>query len=254
MKTKLCSSKLALDAARAALDGGLDVLEVTMTTPGASKVIATLVHEYPSALIGAGTVLSLDQAEEAKASGATFLLSPITVKELVEIHSVGPVLFVPGAMTPTEVYTAHSYGAHIVKIYPTDLAGGAKYVRSLRKLLAHIPMIASQGITLDDPALLGCRSLGSGSLGRNLRLKLTVKLLFRENHAASLGSGERSWKECAVKDLAQRILVGKKIPSKSERLREERIANFWKEFPRSIERAFHSQANKGKRMKKRRIK
>ncbi|EFJ22532.1 hypothetical protein SELMODRAFT_105201 [Selaginella moellendorffii] len=149
MKTKLCSSKLALDAARAALDGGLDVLEVTMTTPGASKVIATLVHEYPSALIGAGTVLSLDQAEEAKASGATFLLSPITVKELVEIHSFGPVLFVPGAMTPTEVYTAHSYGAHIVKIYPTDLAGGVKYVRSLRKLLAHIPMIASQGITLE---------------------------------------------------------------------------------------------------------
>ncbi|XP_002976272.2 uncharacterized protein LOC9648842 [Selaginella moellendorffii] len=143
------SSKLALDAARAALDGGLDVLEVTMTTPGASKVIATLVHEYPSALIGAGTVLSLDQAEEAKASGATFLLSPITVKELVEIHSFGPVLFVPGAMTPTEVYTAHSYGAHIVKIYPTDLAGGVKYVRSLRKLLAHIPMIASQGITLE---------------------------------------------------------------------------------------------------------
>lgn len=77
------SANIALDMARAALDGGLNVLEVTMTTPDAPKAIAKLVEEYPSTLIGAGTVLSMTDADSAKAAGAKFLMSPVTIQDLI---------------------------------------------------------------------------------------------------------------------------------------------------------------------------
>jgi len=85
------------------MDGGISVLEVTMRTPGAAEVIKTLVHEYPSALIGAGTVLTWQDAESAKDAGAKFLLSPISSQDLIQAHHDSRVLFIPGAMTATEV-------------------------------------------------------------------------------------------------------------------------------------------------------
>ncbi|KAL2612995.1 hypothetical protein R1flu_024687 [Riccia fluitans] len=140
---------LALGAARAALDGGLTVMEVTMTTPSAAKVIQSLVREYPSAIIGAGTVLSWREAEIAKQAGANFLTSPVTVEEMVRAHSDGPVLFLPGAMTPTEVVSAYNMGAPAVKLFPTALLGDIRFVLALRKTLGHIPLIPSNGISLD---------------------------------------------------------------------------------------------------------
>lgn len=143
------SAELALDMARAALDGGLNVLEVTMTTPDATKVINTLVQEYPTALLGAGTVLSTMEAESAKAAGAKFLMSPVALKELIEAHQYGPTLFIPGAITPNEVLNAYNWGAMLVKLYPVALMGGIQLVQSLRKSLHTIPLIASQGITAE---------------------------------------------------------------------------------------------------------
>ncbi|CAM6028352.1 unnamed protein product [Sphagnum balticum] len=143
------SPEQAVDAGRAALDGGINVLEVTMTTPGASKVIMKLVHEYSSALIGAGTVLTLEEAGIAKEAGARFLLSPVAIQETVTAHSNGHVLFIPGAMTPSEVLTAFNWGAAAVKIYPVSLLGGVQFVRALKKPFPHIPLIASSGIGLD---------------------------------------------------------------------------------------------------------
>ncbi|KAL3680106.1 hypothetical protein R1sor_023062 [Riccia sorocarpa] len=143
------SADTALDAARAALDGGLTVLEVTMTTPSAASVIQRLVREYPSAVIGAGTVLSWHEADTAKQAGAKFLTSPVTVEEMVRGHRDGPVLFIPGAMTPTEVVSAYNMGAPAVKLYPTALLGDIRFVLALRKTLGHIPLIPSSGISLD---------------------------------------------------------------------------------------------------------
>lgn len=143
------SANIALDIARAALDGGLNVLEVTMTTPNAPKAIAKLVEEYPSTLIGAGTVLSMADADSAKAAGAKFLMSPVTIQNLIGSHCDGPTLVIPGAVTPTEVFNAYSQGASLVKLYPVSLMGGVKLVQALRKAMPHIPLVASQGLTFE---------------------------------------------------------------------------------------------------------
>ncbi|BBN16924.1 2-dehydro-3-deoxyphosphogluconate aldolase / (4S)-4-hydroxy-2-oxoglutarate aldolase [Marchantia polymorpha subsp. ruderalis] len=143
------SADVALDAARAALDGGLTTVEVTMTTPSAAKIIDCLVREYPSATIGAGTVLSMQEAEVAKQAGAKFLTSPVTMEDMVRAHKDGPVLFIPGTMTPTEVVTAHCLGACAVKLFPVALLGGVQYALALQRTLPHIPLIVSSGISLD---------------------------------------------------------------------------------------------------------
>ncbi|CAM6128915.1 unnamed protein product [Calypogeia fissa] len=143
------SSKLALDAAGAALDGGLAVLEVTMNTPQAAQVTKVLVREYPSAIIGAGTVLSTKEADLAKDAGAKFLMSLVTVEEIVQYHRNGPVVHIPGAMTPTEVISAYNFGAPPVKLYPMSLLGRVPFMRTLSKPLGHIPMIPSNGVCLD---------------------------------------------------------------------------------------------------------
>ncbi|KAG6544348.1 hypothetical protein Mapa_014182 [Marchantia paleacea] len=143
------SAEVALDAARAALDGGLTMVEVTMTTPSAAKIIDCLVREYPSATIGAGTVLSMQEAEMAKQAGAKFLTSPVTMEDMVRAHKDGPVLFIPGTMTPTEVVTAYNLGACAVKLFPIALLGDVRYALALRRTLPHIPLIVSSGISLD---------------------------------------------------------------------------------------------------------
>lgn len=143
------TSEVALHAARAALDGGISVLEVTMTTPGASEVITSLVREYPSATIGAGTVLTLQDAEEAKQAGATFLASPVTNKEIVQAHRGTSTLFIPSVMTPSEILQARRWGASCVKLYPASLMGGVPYVRMLKQLFPNFPIVASNGIGLD---------------------------------------------------------------------------------------------------------
>ncbi|KAH7428693.1 hypothetical protein KP509_09G012300 [Ceratopteris richardii] len=142
-------AEIALDMARAALDGGLDVLEITMTTPSAPKAIMKLVEEYPSALIGAGTILSMNDADLAKAAGAQFLMSPVTMQDLIVSHHDGPMVIIPGAITPTEIFNAYNKGARLIKLYPVSLMGGVKFVEALKKSMPHIQLVASQGITFE---------------------------------------------------------------------------------------------------------
>lgn len=147
------SGELALETARKALDEGISVLEITMTTPNALEVIAELVRGYPSAVIGAGTVLTSEDAKSAELAGAKFLMSPATVKDILDSFKDGPILYIPGAMTPTEVLNAHALGAKIVKIYPVTVLGGEQYIRALKIPFRDIPMVASQGITMDSVEL-----------------------------------------------------------------------------------------------------
>ncbi|MCO5567018.1 hypothetical protein L7F22_020701 [Adiantum nelumboides] len=143
------SAGIALDMARAALDGGLNVLEVTMTTPSAQLAITKLVEEYPSALIGAGTVLSLADADLARAAGAKFLISPVTIENLIGSHRDGPMLVIPGAITPTEVFNAYNHGASLVKFRAT-----------VRKEISQVPLDV-------DFDLLKVGGPSSGSCGGN---------------------------------------------------------------------------------------
>eukprot|EP00252_Welwitschia_mirabilis_P008337 TRINITY_DN20121_c0_g1_i3.p1 TRINITY_DN20121_c0_g1~~TRINITY_DN20121_c0_g1_i3.p1 ORF type:complete len:176 (+),score=35.74 TRINITY_DN20121_c0_g1_i3:350-877(+) len=120
-----------------------------MNTPKALKVLERLVEEYPSAIIGVGTILTLKDAKDAESAGAQFLMSPTTIKEILKVYEHGPISYIPGAMTPTEVLDAYSLGAQIIKVYPVSILGGAKYINALKTPFHHIPMIASQGITMD---------------------------------------------------------------------------------------------------------
>ncbi|KAH7678929.1 2-dehydro-3-deoxy-phosphogluconate aldolase protein [Dioscorea alata] len=107
--------QLALEASRAALRGGVSVLEIVMSTPGVLEVIKELVDEHPLSVIGVGTVLDVVDARKAINVGAKFLMSPCTVMDILFDVQDDEVLYIPGVMTPTEVLSAYKSGARIVK-------------------------------------------------------------------------------------------------------------------------------------------
>lgn len=139
----------ALNAARSALSGGISVLEITLTTPCATEVIKTLVEEFPEATIGAGTVLSKTGATEALSAGAKFLMSPATDEDLVSDFKTGPSLFIPGAMTPTEILRAAKLGARMVKIFPIGYAGGVDLIKAMRRSMPSVPLVAAHQVSLE---------------------------------------------------------------------------------------------------------
>lgn len=142
------NSELAMEAARAALSGGISVLEIVMSTPGVFEVLPRLVEDYPAATLGVGTVLSVNDAKSAVNAGAKFLMSPAIVKDILDDPQL-KALYIPGAMTPTEILSAYDAGAKIVKIYPVSVLGGVRYISALSRPFSHVPIVASQGITLD---------------------------------------------------------------------------------------------------------
>ncbi|KAM7262565.1 hypothetical protein ACFE04_000248 [Oxalis oulophora] len=144
------SAEQAMEAASAALNGGISVLEIVVSTPGVFEVLPALVKSHPAAVLGVGTVLNLKDAKSAIKAGARFLMSPATVKEIMDDVISGEVLYIPGAMTPTEIMSAHNLGAKIIKVYPVSALGGIRYISAIKKPFSHIPMLASQGITIDS--------------------------------------------------------------------------------------------------------
>ncbi|KAG2632780.1 hypothetical protein PVAP13_2NG124600 [Panicum virgatum] len=114
----------ALQAAHAAVRGGVSVLEVVMPTPGVLEVIEDLCRSYPSLTFGVGTVLNAADARKAIGSGAQFLMSPGTVMEILHDLEESKVLYIPGVLTPSEVLSACNAGAEVVKVYPVSVMGG----------------------------------------------------------------------------------------------------------------------------------
>ena len=142
------SEEQALALAAAIADGGVTVLEVTMTVPGAVRVIATLAKERPEILLGAGTVLDAETARICVEEGAQFVVSPaFNAKTVAQCQKLG-IAVLPGALTPTEILTAWEAGADVVKIFPASAMGGAKYLKSLKAPLPEIEMIPTGGVSL----------------------------------------------------------------------------------------------------------
>jgi 2-dehydro-3-deoxyphosphogluconate aldolase/(4S)-4-hydroxy-2-oxoglutarate aldolase len=155
----------ALFAAASVLHGGIPIVEVTMTIPGALEVIAELVRCHPRLLVGAGTVFSIDVARDCVAAGAHYLTSPGLDPELAQFAAREKVTFLPGALTPTEVWTACKAGCDMVKIFPCSHVGGPKYIRALQRPFPHVPLIASGGVnqhTAADFIRAGAAALGIG--------------------------------------------------------------------------------------------
>jgi 2-dehydro-3-deoxyphosphogluconate aldolase/(4S)-4-hydroxy-2-oxoglutarate aldolase len=131
--------------------GGVPVLEITMTVPGAVELIAEVARRVGSdAVVGAGTVLDAETAEACIDAGARFVVSPALDLAMVSAVKRRGVAVIPGALTPTEVVTAFRAGADIVKIFPASAAGGPSYLKALKAPLPHIELCPTGGVTLEN--------------------------------------------------------------------------------------------------------
>lgn len=142
------SEQQALGIASAIANGGVTVLEITMTVPGAIRVMARLTKERPDILIGAGTVLDAETARMCMLEGAQFVVSPALNLKTIEMCHRYSIPVLPGALTPTEVVTAWQAGADVIKVFPASALGGAKYLKSLKAPLPQVEMIPTGGVSL----------------------------------------------------------------------------------------------------------
>jgi 2-dehydro-3-deoxyphosphogluconate aldolase/(4S)-4-hydroxy-2-oxoglutarate aldolase len=152
---------------QAMIAGGVTVVEVTMTVPGAIDVLKELKQEYGSKLLlGSGTVTTAAEAQQTINAGAEFVVSPSLHPEVIQVTKTNGKLSIPGALTPTEVITAWRAGAHYVKIFPCSAMGGASYLKSLLAPFPFLKLIPTGGVTLETAASFiqaGARALGVGS-------------------------------------------------------------------------------------------
>jgi 2-dehydro-3-deoxyphosphogluconate aldolase/(4S)-4-hydroxy-2-oxoglutarate aldolase len=140
----------ALKAIEAIYRGGIRSAEVTMTVPGAIKVLEKLADEFGDKIIlGAGTVLDPETARACMLAGAQFFVTPNLRKSTIEICKRYSKVICIGALTPTEVVTAWESGADVVKIFPADAVGGAKYIKALKGPLPQVEMIPTGGVNVD---------------------------------------------------------------------------------------------------------
>jgi 2-dehydro-3-deoxyphosphogluconate aldolase/(4S)-4-hydroxy-2-oxoglutarate aldolase len=158
------SSEEALAAVEAIRAGGIPILEITMTVPGAVKIIEELAKR--EALIGAGTVLDAETARQCIDAGAKFIVSPALDIPTIETCNALDVPVFPGALTPTEIVTAWKAGADAVKVFPANAVGGATYLKSLKAPLPQIELIPTGGVSLKNAGELiaaGAFALGVGA-------------------------------------------------------------------------------------------
>ena len=154
----------AIDAIR---EGGISVLEITMTVPGAVKLIEEVSNRYgKDALVGAGTVLDPETAQACISSGAQFIVSPALNVETIACCRRLDIAVMPGALTPTEVVQAWNAGADFVKVFPAGAVGGPSYLKALKAPLPHIELVPTGGVSLKtagDFIRAGAAALGVGA-------------------------------------------------------------------------------------------
>ena len=160
------SSGQAHAIVQAMLAGGVTVVEVTMTVPGAVDLIKELKQVYfGELLLGSGTVTTADEAQATIDAGAEFVVSPSLHPDVISVTKKNGKLSIPGALTPTEVITAWRAGSDFVKIFPCGTVGGAKYIKALKAPLPQVPMVPTGGVTLETAAdflRAGADALGIG--------------------------------------------------------------------------------------------
>ncbi len=152
---------IAQQAMQAAVDGGFKLVEFTLTTPGAFELIEQFAKQ-PQLMVGAGTVLTIEQARMAVEAGASFLVSPVCDPEVLAVAASLNVACIPGTYTPTEMQAAHRVGADFVKLFPAP-AGGVEYVRSVLGPLPHLKIFPTAGVTPENFTTfldVGCAGVG----------------------------------------------------------------------------------------------
>jgi 2-dehydro-3-deoxyphosphogluconate aldolase/(4S)-4-hydroxy-2-oxoglutarate aldolase len=140
------SSASLLDCARALSAGGLNCLELTMTTPNALECCAQVARELPQVLLGLGTVLDAETARQGIAAGAKFIVTPCVRPEVIKACQAAGVPVLGGALTPTEIYTSWELGVDVVKIFPAEFFGAA-YIKSIKGPFPKIQIMPTGGVT-----------------------------------------------------------------------------------------------------------
>lgn len=185
--TSAAEAMMAVEAIRA---GGIPILEITLTVPGAVEIIADLTRRLgDAALVGAGTVLDAGSAERCIDAGARFVVSPSLDLPTVELCRRRGVAVFPGALTPTEIVTAWRAGADAVKVFPANAVGGAAYVRSLKAPLPQIELIPTGGVSLGTVAQL----IGAGALALGVGADLVDLAAIRRGDAEAVTGKARQY-------------------------------------------------------------
>lgn len=162
----------AYKAAIACIHGGVHLLEITFSVPGAEEVIKKLSGET-GAMIGAGTVLNIPDAKKAVKAGASYIVSPNLDEEIVKFTKKEGLIAIPGACTPTEIYRAYKAGGDIIKLFPFVEIGGLDFLKVIRGPLPFIKYMLCGGVTLDNvskyiAAKPSCILVGSSILRKEL--------------------------------------------------------------------------------------
>ena len=187
---RAASSDEALAAVEAICAGGIPILEITLTVPGAINIIAELTRRLgDQALIGAGTVLDADSARACVDAGAKFVVSPSLDVATIETCNTLDVPVFPGALTPTEVVTAWKAGADAVKIFPANSVGGATYLKSLKAPLPQIELIPTGGVSLKNVA----EFIAAGAFAVGVGADLVDLAALRRGDSASITEKARQY-------------------------------------------------------------
>jgi 2-dehydro-3-deoxyphosphogluconate aldolase/(4S)-4-hydroxy-2-oxoglutarate aldolase len=161
------SSDIAMRAIDAIKEGGISVLEITMTVPGAIRVIEEVARRFgEDAIVGAGTVLDAETARACILAGAQFIVSPALDLDTISCCRRYSIPVMPGAMTPSEVVTAWKAGADFVKVFPANAVGGASYIKALKAPLPQVELVPTGGVSLKTAAdfiKAGAAALGVGT-------------------------------------------------------------------------------------------
>jgi 2-dehydro-3-deoxyphosphogluconate aldolase/(4S)-4-hydroxy-2-oxoglutarate aldolase len=163
---RVSSAKEAIDVADAIKEGGVTLIEITMSVQGAIDVIKELTQKYKDEIImGAGTILDPETGRAALLAGAQFIVSPTLNLDLIQLAHRYSAVVIPGAMTPTEILTAWNAGADMVKVFPAAQLGGPEYIKALRGPLPQILLVPTGGVNLQNAGAFikaGAAALGVG--------------------------------------------------------------------------------------------
>ena len=162
---RVFSEEDALFAAQAVAEGGIPVIEITLTVPQATQVISRLVKDHPRMVVGAGGVRKVASARRCLDAGAQFLTGDGLHPAVTEFAALEGIVTIPGALTPTEVMAAWEARSDFVKVVPCAQIGGETYIGSLHRMFPHIPLIASGGVNQQNAfkfIVAGAMALGVG--------------------------------------------------------------------------------------------
>lgn len=191
-----------IQMAKAVSTGGIELIEVTWNSDRAPELVARLRAELPHCWIGAGTLLTLAQQQEAIAAGAQFLFTPHVDVGMIKTAAEQEIPLVAGAFSPTEIVQAWQAGAASVKVFPIEVMGGVAYMQALRAPLGNIPLIPTGGITLENSSAF----LQAGAIAVGLSSDLFPRTALLQGN----------WDAIALraKTLLQRIQHYQQIPLK----------------------------------------